>query len=156
MLEPIVIVDEGDGPIVATALHDGHALRPEVAAGMVLDEAVRLREEDPFTARIAAGIPTRLVVTRSRFEVDLNRPRDHAVYTCAADAWGLDVWCDVPPAEMVERSLAEYDAFYATLERVLREREREHGRFVVLDIHSYNHCRDGVGCGAAAANPEVN
>ena len=64
MLEPIVIVDEGDGPIVATAIHDGHALRAEIAARLALDEAVRLREEDPFTARIAAQVPTRIVVTR--------------------------------------------------------------------------------------------
>ena len=157
MLEPIVIVDEGDGPIVATAIHDGHALRPEVAAGMVLDEAVRLREEDPFTARIAAVAPTRLVVTRSRFEVDLNRPRDKAVYIRPDDCWSLDVWREPPSAEIIERSLREYDTFYATLERVLRERVRKHGRFVVLDVHSYNHCREGAGCAAdPEANPEVN
>jgi hypothetical protein len=35
--------------------------------------------------------PTHIIVTRSRFEVDLNRPRDKAVYRCAADAWNLDV-----------------------------------------------------------------
>jgi N-formylglutamate amidohydrolase len=157
MVEPVVIVDEGDGPIVATAIHDGHALRPECAARIVLDEAVRLREEDPFTSRIAAVAPTRLVVTRSRFEVDLNRPRDKAVYLCPDDCWSLDVWREPPPAEMVARSLAEYDTFYATLERVLRDRERACGRFVVLDVHSYNHCRQGAGCTAdPAANPEVN
>jgi N-formylglutamate deformylase len=155
---PVVIVDEGDGPIVATAIHDGHALRPEVAACMALDEATRLREEDPHTGRIASRVPTRLVATRSRFEVDLNRPRGSAVYACAADAWGLDVWRDnAAPSDIAARSLAEYDAFYATLERVLRDRERRYGKFVVLDVHSYNHCRDGVGCAAdPAMNPEVN
>ncbi|HEY5928084.1 MAG TPA: N-formylglutamate amidohydrolase [Kofleriaceae bacterium] len=157
MVEPIVIVDEGDGPIVATAIHDGHGLRAEVAERIALDDAVRLREEDPFTARIASQVPTRIIVTRSRFEVDLNRQRDKAVYACAADCWGLELWREPPPAELVARSLAEYDAFYATLERVLRERERKYGRFVVLDVHSYNHCRAGVGCAADPdANPEVN
>ncbi len=157
MLEPIVIVEEGDGPIVATAIHDGHALRDECAERMNLDDATRLREEDPFTARIAATVPTRLIVTRSRFEVDLNRPRDTAVYATKADCWGLEAWCEPLPADLRERSLAEYDTFYATLERVLRDRERTHGRFVVLDVHSYNHCRDGAGCAAdAAENPEVN
>jgi N-formylglutamate deformylase len=157
MLEPIVIVDEGDGPVVATAIHDGHALRPECAALMALDEAVRLREEDPFTARIAAAAPTRLVVTRSRFEIDLNRPRDKAMYARPDDCWGLDVWREPPPAELVARSLGEYDTFYATLERTLRDRERTYGRFVVLDVHSYNHCREGAGCAAdPAPNPEVN
>ena len=65
MAEGVVIVEESAGPIVGTAIHDGHKLRPECAALMALDDAVRLREEDPFTARIAAMVPTRLVVTRS-------------------------------------------------------------------------------------------
>lgn len=155
MLESIVVV--GDGPIVATAIHDGHALRPECAEKMVLDEAIRLREEDPFTARIAAVVPTHVIVTGSRFQVDLNRPRDKAVYMCAADCWDLEVWRETPPPEMVARSLAEYDAFYATLEGILRECVRKHGRFVVLDVHSYNHRRDGMDAAAdPSANPEVN
>ena len=37
--------------VVATAIHDGHALRPEVQAAMALTEAERLREEDPFTGQ---------------------------------------------------------------------------------------------------------
>ncbi len=158
MLGTTHLLDEGDGPIVATAIHDGHALRDECSALVGLDAATRLREEDPYTARIAAPVPTRLVATRSRFEVDLNRPRATAVYQCAADAWGLEVWREPLPAEMLERSLADYDAFYATLERVLRDRERRFGRFVVLDIHSYNHRRDGAVGGFAdpAGNPEIN
>jgi N-formylglutamate deformylase len=158
MISPIVIVEQGDGPVVATAIHDGHELRAEAAACMALDEATRLREEDPHTGRIAALVPTRLIVTRSRFEVDLNRARDAAVYACAADAWGLEVWRDGAPAgDVVAQSLALYDEFYATLERVLRERERRYGKFVVLDVHSYNHCRDGEGCAAdPLENPEVN
>lgn len=41
MLPPIVIVDEGEGPIIATAIHDGHHLREECAAGSGLDDATR-------------------------------------------------------------------------------------------------------------------
>ena len=157
MLPPIVIVDEGEGPIVATAIHDGHLLRPECAERTGLDDAARFREEDPFTARIASQVPTRLIATRSRFEVDLNRPREKAVYTCPEDAWGLACWREPPPPELIARSLEVYDEFYATLERVLRERVRRYGRFVVLDVHSYNHCRDGAGQAAPVAeNPEVN
>ena len=149
---------EGDGPLVATAIHDGHELRGDCSSCMALDEPTRLREEDPFTGRIAAVVPTHLIVRRSRFEVDLNRPRDKAVYRCAADAWDLEVWSTPPTDELVQRSLAQYDEYYAALERVLRERERRYGRFVVLDIHSYNHRRDGDGGEVAdpATNPEIN
>ena len=158
MSDEIVALTQGDGPVVATAIHDGHAVRPEVAEQLALDPATRRREEDPFTGRLAAVAPTCLIALRSRFEVDLNRPRDQAVYQVCDQAWGLEVWRETCPAELIGRSLAVYDQFYAVLERVLRERERRHGRFVVLDVHSYNHRRQGADGPPAdpAGNPEVN
>jgi N-formylglutamate deformylase len=158
MGNPLVMLHEESGPVVATAIHAGHAVRPEVARKLAIDEATRLREEDPFTARLAAVAPTWIVPVRSRFEVDLNRPRDHAVYRGPDDAWDLKVWCEPCEDELIARSLGEYDAFYGLLERVLRERERRHGRFVLLDVHSYNHRREGADgpAGDPALNPEIN
>lgn len=158
MGDPLVMLHEESGPVVATAIHAGHAVRHEVARKLALDEATRLREEDPFTARLAAVAPTWMVPLRSRFEVDLNRPRDHAVYRGPGDAWDLEVWCEPCEEELIARSLAEYDVFYALLERVLREREGRHGCFVLLDLHSYNHRREGADGPAAdpALNPEIN
>jgi N-formylglutamate deformylase len=154
----IVRIEEGDGPIVATAIHDGHQLREECSACLGLDETTRLREEDPYTGRVTAIAPTRVIALRSRFEVDLNRPRETAVYRCAADAWGLAIWPEPPADALVGRSLAAYDTFYATLERLLRDKVRRHGRVVVLDLHSYNHRRGAPGAPPAdpAANPEIN
>lgn len=155
-MQPFV-VDIGHGPIVATAIHDGHAMRGACGTACALDDGTRRREEDPHTSRFASVAPTRLIATRSRFEVDLNRPRDKAVYIAADDAWGLEVWRQPPTSQMIEESLAIYDAFYAELERVLRDKEQRHGAFVVLDCHSYNHCRAGAGCAADPENnPEVN
>ena len=65
---------EGEGPIIASAIHDGHDVRPEVASLLALDDAQRLREEDPHTAGWTRVAPTRIVGLVSRFEVDLNRP----------------------------------------------------------------------------------
>ena len=42
-------LQKGSSPLVATAIHDGHALRDEVAERMALSSADRLRKEDPFT-----------------------------------------------------------------------------------------------------------
>jgi N-formylglutamate amidohydrolase len=151
-------VTEGQGPILATAIHDGHALRPEVADLMALDEAERLREEDPHTEHWTHVGDTRLVVSRSRFEMDLNRPRERAVYRKPADAWGLQVWRETPPSALVERSLAQYDAFYRMLHVLLRRIENKYGRFVVLDLHTYNHHRQGPHApwDDPALNPEIN
>jgi N-formylglutamate amidohydrolase len=148
----------GAGPLVATAIHAGHALRGDVAARIALGEADRLREEDPHTGAWTALAPTRLVVRRSRFEVDLNRPRERCVYRCPEDAWGLPVWREEPPEALLRDSLAAYDAFYAELARIESRLARRHGRFVVFDLHSYNYRRAGRDGAPAdpAANPDVN
>jgi N-formylglutamate deformylase len=148
----------GDGPLVAVAVHAGHDVRREVAGHLALGEADRLREEDPYTEEWTVIAGTRITVTRSRFEVDLNRPRDKAVYRTPEDAWGLRVWQQDPPEDLVAASLAAYDDFYARLRDILEEVVGRHGRFVVLDLHSYNHRREGTDAPAADpdANPQVN
>ncbi len=146
------------GPLVAVAIHAGHQVRPEVASLLALDEEERLREEDPFTDLWTRVAPTRLVATHSRFEVDLNRPRERAVYVEPEDAWGLRVWKERPHDDLIERSLQRYDAFYARLGGLLDEAVEEWGGFVLLDLHSYNHRREGPDAPAADSgeNPEVN
>lgn len=151
-------ITAGPGPILASAIHDGSAIRDDVATLVALTAAERRREEDPYTGVWTAVVPTTIVGLRSRFEIDLNRPRDQAVYLTPEQAWGLRVWRDPPPAEVIDRSLAEYDAFYRRVTPLLDEKVRQHGRFVVFDLHSYNHRRDGPGAPAAdpSANPEIN
>ena len=138
-------IEEGDGPLIGAAVHDGHTLRDEVAATMGLSEPQRLREEDPFTGEWAAVAGTRIIGLNSRFEVDLNRPRDKAVYLKPEDAWGLEVWSRQPDPDVVERSLARYDAFYEAADDLLQRVIARHGGFVLYDLHTYNHRRDGSG-----------
>ena len=158
-MTPAFVVERSDeAPIAVAAIHDGHALRPEVAAAIALSDAERLREEDPFTARWTRLAPTRLIGRRSRFEVDLNRPRELAIYRVPDDAWGLTVWREPPPASLLRESLAIYDAFYAAAYEALSALRDRFGRFVVLDLHSYNHRRAGAHGPLAdpATHPEVN
>ena len=144
----------GEGPIAAVAIHHGHELDPAVERLMALSEPERLREEDPHTGILAEVAPTRLVVKKSRFELDLNRPREGAVYRTPEQAWGLQVWNGDLHETVLRAALEKYDAFYASLKEVLLALERTHGRFVLLDLHSYNHRRDGQG--AEPADPEKN
>jgi len=148
----------GEGPVVAAAIHAGHFLRPEVAEYCALADSERQREEDPWTDVLAEAAPTRLVGGRSRFEVDLNRPLEGAVYREPDDCWGLCVWRTGPPQALVDRSLDHYKLFYATAEALLERLINTHRRVVVLDIHSYNHRRDGAHRppADAATDPEVN
>ena len=147
-----------EAPLVAAAIHAGHEVRPEVRDVLFIDEPTRLREEDPYTDTWTFIAETRLVGLRSRFEVDLNRPRDRAVYLTPDDAWGLRVWRSEPPHDLISRSLAEYDTFYAEMKRMFDAMEERYKAFVVFDLHSFNHRRDGAD-GAVAdphLNPEVN
>ncbi len=148
----------GSDPLLATAIHAGHQLRPETAALTALSDEQRLREEDPFTDRWAEIAANSIVVSPSRFEVDLNRPRDKAVYREPADAWGLDLWKSPPSDEFVDGSLAVYDQFYAELGEFCDRLVETHGTFVVLDLHSYNHRRLGPDkpVDDPDANPDIN
>ncbi len=151
-------VQHGAGPIVATAIHDGHELRGEVAEAMVLSDPDRLREEDPFTGEAVLDVPTHVVVHRSRFEFDLNRDAQSAIYRTPEQCWGLDLWREPPADELVERSLAIHAAYYRMLGRLLDDIAERHDRFVLLDVHSYNHRRDGPDADPEplAAAPDIN
>ena len=150
-------ISAATGQLITTAIHAGHALRPALAELTALDDDERRREEDPYTDQLLSDLGVRIQVHQSRFEVDLNRPRDEAVYEHPDDAWGLTVWKHELPGEEVERSRRIHDEFFAELAHHM-DRLASQGRFLVLDIHSYNHRREGPDGPAAAPgeNPEVN
>lgn len=157
-LRPYCIFRPGISPIVAAALHHGHDALPEVESLFAIDERTRLHEEDPYTGEWTQIAKTQIIALRTRFEVDLNRPRDKAVYLHPEDAWGLDVWKTRPESRLLEHLYAAYDEFYARMHQLLSELLKTHRRVVVYDLHTYNHRRDGADALAAdwRLNPEVN
>jgi N-formylglutamate amidohydrolase len=139
------------------AIHDGHHIREELCPYLNLSEQERSREEDPYTAYLTEVAQNRVIVHTSRFEVDMNRPKDQAVYATPEQAWGLHVWKNPLPQQMVDRSLATYESFYARLADLLRGIIEHFGYFIVLDIHTYNHRRESPRIEAPPAdNPEIN
>ncbi len=151
-------MQRGAGPVLATAIHDGHELRPEIAEFMLLSDADRLREEDPFTGQATLDVPTHIIAHRSRFEFDLNRAANEAVYLTPEHSWGLDVWRAEPPASLVQRSLAIHSAYYEMLGDLLDQLTRDHERFLLIDVHSYNHRREGPDAAPTPqeAAPDIN
>ncbi len=151
-------IERGSSPVIATAIHEGHSVRTNLADQYALTSGERLREEDPFTAYTIRDVQNRVTFHRSRFEVDLNRNRDGAIYLSPEQAWGLKVWSGVLAPESIEASLQIHDAYYETLKTTLRGIERQFGRFVLLDVHSYNHRRDGPDAAPTepASAPDIN
>jgi N-formylglutamate deformylase len=157
-LAPYRIFRRGRSPVVAAAIHDGHDTRPEIDGRLAIDECSRLQEEDPYTAEWTQMAKVQVIGVRSRFEIDLNRPREEAVYRTADDAWGQEIWKEAPDEHLIRESLQEYDEFYEAVGSLLTQLVEEHGRVVVYDLHSYNHRRNGPHAPPAAEvdNPEVN
>jgi N-formylglutamate deformylase len=147
-----------DRAVIGTAIHNGHDLRSDVDSILILDEGTRLREEDAHTGLLAAFVGSYVVVNRSRFEVDLNRPEEESVYGGPEDAWGLDVWGRLPDDAIRDGSKALHRSFYHQLGKTLEQLVARHGGFVLYDIHSYNHRRQGPQARPddPADNPAVN
>lgn len=147
-----------DRPLLAAAVHHGHHLRPEVAPLIALDEPRRRHEEDPLTGEWTSIAPNRIVALRSRFEVDLNRPPELALYLRPEESWGLSVWRQRPPPEVVARSLAEHARFYRAVQDAIEMLLARNPRVLVLDLHTYNHRRRGPSAPPddPEKNPELN
>lgn len=147
----------GSSPLVVTAIHDGHDIRPGLLDLFNLNESERLREEDPFTGKWTNISDNSIVVHHSRFETDVNRPREKAVYQLPEDAWGLNVWRSPLPHDVVNGSLNVYDRFYRDCETYFDSLFKVHEKLVVYDIHSYNHRRESPDSEAdPRENPEIN
>lgn len=125
---------------------------------MSLAEPDRLREEDPFTGHAVAGVPTHIIAHRSRFEADLNRDAGTAVYRTTEQSWGLEVWNGALDEAIAARSLDYHRRFYAAAAGLFDDLAIDHPRFVLLDVHSYNHRRGGPHAPPTppAEAPEIN
>lgn len=156
-MKNLFTITRQDSPIIAVALHDGHVIIPHLLQNMKLQEHERMREEDPYTAYMANLPTTQVIVSISRFQTDLNRTKEKAIYKKPEDAWGLDVWTKELKTDDIKLLHDNYDKFYEEMEKLILATIERFGSFVVLDIHTYNHRRQDPNLEAPKTdNPEVN
>ncbi|CAL2081319.1 N-formylglutamate amidohydrolase [Tenacibaculum sp. 190524A05c] len=122
-------------PFVCAAVHDGHQFRKELWDNCLHSEYERWYEEDPCTKEMVDSNPIVIAGLDSRFEYDLNRAPESAIYD---DAWGKQLWKTFLPETMKEKSLAKHQAFYRVVEALISKIEEKHNRCIVYDMHSYN------------------
>jgi N-formylglutamate amidohydrolase len=150
-------VKQASSPIISLALHDGHFIDEDILIHISLEEHERFREEDPYSANIADLPVTQVVVHSSRFMIDLNRPKDKAIYKKEEQAWGLKVWKNEFPEELESKLMNYYDQFYEEFDKLIKEKIEYYGYFLVLDIHTYNHRRESPKQRSPSSkNPEIN
>ncbi|MFS4415196.1 N-formylglutamate amidohydrolase [Maribacter sp. 2307ULW6-5] len=126
---------EDYAPYVCAAVHDGHQFRPSLWEHCLHTEHERWYEEDPCTKQMVDAHPIVLAGCDSRFEYDLNRPPETAIYT---DAWGKKLWRNPLPETERRKSLEKHGAFYGVVHALIGTLEAMHGKLLVFDMHSYN------------------
>ena len=120
---------------VCAAVHDGHEFRKELWENCLHTEYERWYEEDPFTKYFVDSNPIVIAGRDSRFEYDLNRDPENAIYE---DAWGKKLWRSPLSENMKQKSLNKHNQFYKVVEALIKKLESLHDRVVVYDMHSYN------------------
>ena len=122
-------------PYACAAIHDGHQFRKELWENCLHSEYDRWFEEDPETKNMVLSHPIVIAGCDSRFEYDLNRPPEEAVFETA---WGKQLWKNSLSAEMKNKSLQKHENFYKVVQALIAKLESKFGVCVVYDIHSYN------------------
>jgi hypothetical protein len=122
-------------PYACGAVHDGHQFRRELWDNCLHTSYERWFEEDPCTKEFVKSHPIVIAGCDSRFEYDLNRDPDNAIYE---DAWGKKLWKEPLSDEMKAKSLAKHNAFYSVVYALIAKLEQKFGTIVVYDMHSYN------------------
>lgn len=126
---------EDYAPYLCAAVHDGHHFRKELWENCRLSGYERWHEEDPATHEMVRSHPMVLAGCDSRFEYDLNRDPDLAIYE---DAWGKEMWKNPLSEDMRRKSLEKHLSFYRVVQALLTKIEEIHPVCVVYDMHSYN------------------
>lgn len=122
-------------PWLCAAVHDGHQFRRSLWELCHHSEYERWYEEDPCTLEMVHSQPIVLAGRDSRFEYDLNRPEQTAIYT---DAWGKELWKLPLSAEQRELSLDKHRNFYKVVAALMGKLESMFPKVLVFDMHSYN------------------
>jgi len=117
------------------AVHDGHQFRKELWDNCKHTEYERWFEEDPETKEMVKDHPIVIAGCDSRFEYDLNRAPESAIYD---DAWGKQLWFNPLAEDLKEKSLQKHTNFYKVVNALVSKLEELFGVCVVYDMHSYN------------------
>ncbi len=122
-------------PYLCGAVHDGHQFRKSLWENCLHTEYERWYEEDPCTKVMVQTHPIVIAGCDSRFEYDLNRPPDGAIYS---DAWGKQLWRTALSKEEYDHSMHKHTAFYEVVHALVEKLESKFKRLIVFDMHSYN------------------
>ena len=124
------------------AIHAGNRIRDDLRDTVAVSPADQYREEDPGTEKFIQDFPVQIVALDSRFEYDLNRSSDRAVYLTPDTAWGLKVWKRPLTEEEINVSLSKHQEFHQLMDIVTDFLVQQHSQAFIFDVHSYCYQRE--------------
>ena len=107
-------------PHICGAIHDGHQFRKSLWENCLHTECDRWFEEDPATKQMVQTFPIVIAGCDSRFEYDLNRGPETAIYT---DAWGKKLWKNPLSEQEIAQSLKKHENFYKVVNALVQKIE---------------------------------
>ncbi|WP_299362040.1 N-formylglutamate amidohydrolase [Winogradskyella sp.] len=122
-------------PYACGAVHDGHQFRKDLWDNCIHTAYERWYEEDPETKNMVTSHPILIAGCDSRFEYDLNRPPEEAVFDTA---WGKQLWRTPLSNIEKEKSLRKHSNFYQVVQALISKLEAKFNICIVYDMHSYN------------------
>ncbi|HDR67552.1 MAG TPA: flavohemoglobin expression-modulating QEGLA motif protein [Bacteroidaceae bacterium] len=125
-------------PYVCLAVHNGHRIRPDLEQLCLLNDFERWYEEDPNTLDFIYSFPIVIAGMDSRYEYDLNRSPEEAIYDVA---WGKQVWKKPLSEEQKALSLKKHAVFYQLLQVLFEKLTADYHSVLAFDVHSYNYRR---------------
>ena len=126
---------EDYAPFVCGAVHDGHQFRPQLWDNCLHSQYDRWYEEDPCTQEMVQSHPIVIAGRDSRFEYDLNRPPETAIFDTA---WGKQLWRNPLSDTEKKTSLEKHTNFFKVTHALIEKLESSHPKVIVFDMHSYN------------------
>lgn len=125
-------------PLVGLALHGGHQVREEFQMKMAIEDLERRIEEGPATDDFITSFPIQMIALDSRYEYDLDRPREESVYLKPFQSWGKKVWRTPPTKDELEMSYQKYDEFHELFDFMVEQFTEMFGKIFCLDLHTYS------------------
>ncbi len=120
---------------VCGAVHDGDQFRKELWDNCLHTQYERWYEEDPETKNMVITHPILIAGRDSRFEYDLNRIPEEAVFETA---WGKQLWKKPLSEAQKQKSLDKHTNFFKVTHALINKIEEKFGCAIVYDMHSYN------------------
>ena len=138
------------------AMHAGNRVRPEVQRYLMANGKDRFREEDPYTDYLIRELPIQIIGCDSRFEYDLNRSPERAIYATKIRSWGLEIWKDDLPQKERNISISKHREFHGLMDIVTGYLLNQNRYALLFDMHSFCYQRDSAVPWYEDPKPEIN